>query len=116
MNNYKELKVWQKAIDLAVKAYEVTKLFPPSELFGLVSQIQRSSVSIAANISEGAGRNTDKEFVHFLGISTGSAYELNTHLIVSNRIGFLSAQEYSGMSQMLDEIEKMLIALIKSKS
>lgn len=116
MNNYKELKVWQKAIDLSVKAYEITRSFPHSEIFGLTSQIQRAAVSIAANISEGAGRNSDKEFVHFLGISNGSAYELDTHLIVSNRIGYLSNQDYSEMTLQVEEIEKMLSALIKSKS
>lgn len=107
--------VWQKAIDLSVKAYEITRSFPQSELFGLISQIQRSSVSIAANISEGAGRNSDKEFIHFLGVSNGSAYELDTHLVVSNRVGYLNDKDYSEMSQMLEEIEKMLKALMKSK-
>ncbi|NJK94662.1 MAG: four helix bundle protein [Bacteroidales bacterium] len=116
MNNYKELKVWMKAIDLSVKAYEISRTFPQTELFGLITQIQRAAVSIAANISEGAGRNSDKEFVHFLGISNGSAYELNTHLVISNRIGYLSNEDYAEMSQRLDEIEKMLNALMKSKS
>ena len=75
MHRYKELKVWQKAIDLAVEVYRVTEKLPKEERFGLISQINRCVVSIPSNIAEGAGRNTNKDFNHFLGIAQGSSFE-----------------------------------------
>jgi len=71
MNNYKELKIWQKSVDLAVHVYEITKSFPKEEIYGLTSQLRRSAISISSNIAEGAGRNTKKDFSNFLGISYG---------------------------------------------
>src|SRR6478752_105162 len=90
MNNYKELKVWQKSVDLAVKRYRSTGNFPREEIYGLTSQIRRSAVSIPSNIAEGAGRNSKKDFNNFLGISNGSSCELETQLIIANRVEFLS--------------------------
>lgn len=78
MHNLKEMKIWNRALDLCVEVYKATENFPKDELYGLTAQIRRSVVSISSNISEGAGRNTDGEFVQFLGIATGSAYELQT--------------------------------------
>jgi four helix bundle protein len=115
MNNYKELKVWQKSVDLSIEIYKLTKEFPGSEQFGLTSQIRRASVSIAANIAEGAGRNSQKEFVHFLGVAIGSAYEQETHLIISEKLGFLPGENTFVFNQII-EIEKMIRSLIKSKS
>lgn len=89
MNRYKELVVWQNAIELTVDVYKATALFPKEEKFGLTSQINRSSDSIASNIAEGAGRNSSKEFHNFLGISLGSLFELETQLIISNKINYL---------------------------
>jgi len=82
MHNFKDLKVWQKSMDLAIDIYKATSLFPRDEKFGLVSQIKRCSVSIPSNIAEGSGRGSDKEFNHFLNISQGSAFELETQLII----------------------------------
>ena len=76
MHNIQELKIWHKAIDLSVEIYKISAELPHDERFGLVSQIRRASVSIASNIAEGAGRNTNGEFCQFLGIANGSAYEL----------------------------------------
>ena len=76
MHNYKELKVWQKSIDLTVKVYQISMQFPDSERFNLTSQSRRCSVSVPSNIAEGAGRNTNGEFAHFLGIASSSSYEL----------------------------------------
>ena len=89
MHKYKELLVWQKAVDLAVDVYKITKQFPNEEKFGLVSQINRCGVSISSNIAEGAGRNTTGEFNHFLGIATGSSFELETQLTIANKLGYI---------------------------
>lgn len=80
MNKFKELKIWQDTIDLAVDVYKLTKLFPAEEKFGLVSQMNRCVISISSNIAEGAGRNNEKEFRQFLGIALGTACELNRNL------------------------------------
>jgi len=87
MNNYKELLVWQKSIEIAVKCHNITSGFPKEEIYGLTSQIRRSAISIAANIAEGAGRGSKKEFLYFLGIALGSAFELDTHIQIAIKIG-----------------------------
>lgn len=79
MNKFRELLVWQKGMDLAEEVYAITKGFPVDERYGLQSQIRRCSVSIASNIAEGAGRNSSKEFMHFLSIALGSSFELETN-------------------------------------
>jgi four helix bundle protein len=116
MNNYKDLIVWKKSVDFAVSIYQITQTFPKSELFGLTSQTQRAATSIAANISEGAGRNSDKEFVHFLSISLGSLYETETHLIIGQRIGYISLEKLEELSLQINEIDRMIRALQKSKN
>ena len=78
LDNHKELKVWQKVMDLAEKVYSLTKVFPIDEKFGLTNQIRRYVISISSNIAEGAGRNSNKEFRNFLGIANGSSNELST--------------------------------------
>lgn len=107
MNNLKELKIWNKAIDLTVKVYKATAKFPPDERFGLTSQIRRSAVSIPSNIAEGAGRNSPKEFNNFLGISNGSSFELQTQLIVANKLEMLSDVILNPILNELDELQKM---------
>ena len=114
MNNYKELKVWQKSVDLAVKIYKSTKDFPREEIYGLTSQIRRSAVSIPSNIAEGAGRNSKKDFNNFLGISNGSSCELETQLIIANRIDFLSDANLESLQKDIIEIQKMNWSLQKS--
>jgi four helix bundle protein len=114
MNNYKELKVWQKSVDLAVKIYGVTKAFPKEELYGLTSQLRRSAVSIPSNIAEGAGRNTKKDFNNFLGISNGSSCELDTQLIIAQRINFIDALVVESLQQEITEIQKMNWSLKRS--
>ena len=114
MHNFKELKVWNKSVDLAVATYRITKSFPSEEKFGLIAQINRSAVSVAANIAEGAGRNSHGEFNQFLGIATGSLYELETLLIITERIGILSNQEFQSASSQVEEITKMISGLKKS--
>lgn len=114
MNNYKDLILWQKSVDLAVIIYDVTKNFPKEEQYGLISQIRRSAVSIPSNLAEGAGRNTTKDFNNFLGISHGSSCELDTQLIIANRIGFLNNDDFEFLKQGINEIQKMNYALKKS--
>ena len=114
MHNYKDLKVWQYAREFVKEIYKLTTQFPDSENYGLISQIRRSSVSISSNIAEGSGRNTQKEFLNFLKISRGSAFETENLLILSNDLGFLSEADYERMRQRINEIQKMLHGLIKS--
>ena len=110
MHNLKELKIWHKAIDMATDVYRLTIDFPKEEKYGLTSQIRRAAISVPSNIAEGVGRNTDKEFNHFLGISNGSAYELQTQLIISKNLDLVDAR----VEQILDEInqiQKMIYSL-----
>ena len=106
MHNYKELKLWQKAMDLIRLIYEITRSFPQEEKFGLINQIRRASVSIASNIAEGAGRNSDKEFIHFISIATGSCYETETQLIIADRLNYTKENETN--FSLINEIQKML--------
>jgi four helix bundle protein len=114
MHYFKDLKVWNLSMDLIVDLYKITKLFPSEEKFGLVSQINRSSVSIAANIAEGCGRNTPNDFNHFLDIALGSSFELETHILISQRIEILEEQKAQEILQNINSIQKMLNALRRS--
>lgn len=114
MHNYKDLKVWQKARILVKECYRLTESYPDSEKFGIVSQIRRSSVSICANIAEGSGRNTEKEFLNFLKISRGSSFETETLIILSFDLGYLSETNFDEMIKKTNEIQRMLHGLIKS--
>ncbi len=107
MHNLKELKIWNKAIDLSVMVYKATADFPKEEMYGLTSQIRRSVVSISSNISEGAGRNSNKEFLHFLGIANGSSYELQTQLIISNKLNLITDETLELLVKETEEIQKM---------
>ena len=106
MHNLKELKIWNKSIELATDIYKITSEFPREEKYGLTSQIRRSAVSIPSNIAEGAGRNTNKEFYHFLGISNGSSYELQTQLIISRNLDLIDVRVEPILAK-LDEVQKM---------
>lgn len=86
MHIFKELKVWGKAIELVLEIYKIVSKFPKDEIFGLTSQIKRAAVSIPSNIAEGAGRNSDKDFVRFLSIAQGSSYELYTQIVLANKL------------------------------
>ena len=119
MHNYKQLKVWNKSIDLVVDIYKATAEFPKEEKFGLISQMRRSAVSIPSNIAEGAGRNSDKEFRHFLAVSHGSSYELETQVIVSERLKLLTKGVSDDLCEKINEVQKMnyhLQAKIKTEN
>jgi len=114
MYRFKELLDWQKSIDLAKEVYKITDRFPKEDKFGLCSQINRSTVSVPYNITEGAGRNSSKEFTQFLGVATGSLYELETQLIIADQIGYIPTEEFIMLSDSITEIGNMLFAFKKS--
>lgn len=108
---HENLDVWRRSVDLVVDIYEVTKCFPSDEKFGLTSQIRRAAVSIPANIAEGAGRNHEKEFVHFLGIAQGSSSELETELLIALRLGFIEEEIYQKIYEDVNVIARMIVGL-----
>lgn len=113
---YKELLVWQKSVDFCVKIYEVSKNFPHEEKFGLQSQIRRSAVSISSNIAEGSKRGTNKDYISFLRISYGSGAELETQIIIANKVGYINDDDYILLNKDLEEIMKILNTIIKKLS
>ena len=110
MHNYKEMKIWQKSRALVKVVYEISKSLPKEELYALTSQIRRAAISIPANIAEGAGRGTDRDFRHFLDISRGSLFELDTLLILSNDLGYISESELNPVMENINEIIKMMVS------
>jgi len=112
IKSYKDLFVWQKGINLVIEIYRLTNSFPRTEMYGLISQIRRAAVSIPSNIAEGRCRSTRKDFVQFLRIANGSAAELETQLILSNKLSFISILDYNKASDELNEIMCMLNAMI----
>jgi four helix bundle protein len=115
MHNYKNLEVWNMSIDLSISIYTITSSFPSKEQYGLTSQINRSAVSIPSNIAEGCGRRTRNDFKHFLSIALGSSFELETQLIIANKIGLINEKEMESVQTKLISIQKMLFALQKSQ-
>lgn len=111
MNYFKELKVWQKSIDLVTQTYLKTQSFPKEEIYGLSSQIRRCAVSIPSNIAEGCGRKTEKDFNNFLGISLGSAFEYETHLNISKNLGYISIENFNFLESEIQHIQNMIIKL-----
>ncbi len=112
MGTYKDLKVWQKSMSLVQEVYRATSIYPAEEKYGLASQMRRAAVSIPSNIAEGYGRGHDCELVRFLSIAKGSVNELETQLILSHELEFLTATQYKFMEQLNGEISRMLTALI----
>ncbi|WP_027378033.1 four helix bundle protein [Kaistella palustris] len=108
MHNIKKLKIWNDSIDLCVDVYQALANMPNDEKYGLSSQIKRSAVSIPSNIAEGAGRDTNPQFSHFLNIAYGSSYELQTQLIISERLNFISSEVNESLLKKLNEVQKMV--------
>jgi four helix bundle protein len=108
IKSYKDLIVWQKSISLVKEIFLLTQLFPESELYGLVSQMRRSSISIPSNIAEGYGRRSPKEFAQFYSIAYGSALELETQIIIAKEVGFLNNNDSIKADALLLEVLKML--------
>ncbi len=114
MHNYRELKIWQEAMDLVVEVYTLTKSFPKDEIYGLSSQMKRAAVSIPSNIAEGAGRNSNKDFARFLAISRGSGFELDTQLEIANRLSMISESDKAHLMNKLEYISNMNYKLRES--
>ena len=112
--SYREIKVWQKSIELVVDIYSCTRGFPNEEMFGLTSQLRRAAVSIASNIAEGKGRRTDREFLQFLHHARGSVFEVETQLTIASRLGYMPEAEVLRLRNSASEIARMLNGLIKA--
>lgn len=108
INSYKQLVVWQKSIELVIEIYHLTKLFPKEELYGLISQMRRAAVSIPSNIAEGFARKHRQEYLQFIRIAFGSGAELETQIIIAQRLQFASKEKFLRAEQLLTEIMKML--------
>lgn len=113
MNGYKNLDVWKKSLQLTVLVYKITRLFPKEELYSLTSQMRRAAVSLPSNIAEGSKRGTKKDFCQFLRIAQGSGAELETQLLLAERLEYISADDFKDASLLLDDVMKMLTAFIK---
>jgi len=111
IKSYRDLLVWQKAMDLAAQAYRLIESFPKHEEFGLKSQIRRAATSIPANIAEGHGRDHLGDYLRHLSVAKGSLAELETHILLSNRLGYLPDAQTKEVLQPADEIGRMLTGL-----
>jgi four helix bundle protein len=114
--DFRDLVVWQKALELTVCIYRLTRALPKEEVYGLISQMRRASVSIASNIAEGRGRLNRAEFRQFLGLAQGSTYELQTQLIVAKQLGLGNSDALDQAHSLSNEISKMLSSFIQKLS
>jgi len=108
MKNFKELKIWQKGIELVALVYTITTTFPEEEKYGLSAQMRRAAVSIPSNIAEGHLRKTAKDFKQFLSIARGSCAELETQIIIAHKLGFIQDDDFNKLSPKVEELSKML--------
>jgi four helix bundle protein len=109
MHNFKNLKVWQKSVNLAVKIYHVTANFPASGKFGMTSQMRRAGVSISSNIAEGTAKSSSKSFSNSLEISFGERFELETQMIIAEKVNLISGETAHQLDADISEIQKMII-------
>jgi four helix bundle protein len=112
MQNYKDLKVWEKAHQFTLNVYGLSKLFPKEEIYSLTSQLRRAASSVPANIAEGCGKNTQPDFARYLNTALGSANEAEYFILLSKDLGYLQMDKYEGLTGLINEIKAMLIALI----
>ena len=108
MRDFRHYSVWNNAIDFTTKVYKITTEFPNSEKFGLSNQLQRAAVSIASNIAEGSSRSSEKDFAHFLEISLGSSFEVETQLLISKNLNYRSEEQYFQIIKDLSVLQKQL--------
>ena len=113
VESYKDLLVWQKAIQLSVAIYRFTDYFPKEERFGLTSQLRRAGVSVASNIAEGYGRGSTGEYKHFLGMARGSNHEVQTQLVIARELGFGQVDQLIRTDAVSQEVAKMLVTLMQ---
>ncbi len=116
MRDFRKIQVWQKAHKLTLRLYQITSSFPKEELYGLTNQIRRASASIAANLAEGSGRDTQRELARFVHIASGSASELDYHLLLAHDLGFINSGDYQELENAVSEIKRMLHGFEKAVS
>ena len=116
MRDFRKIQAWQKSHELTLRLYKVTSTFPREELYGLTSQIRRASASIPSNIAEGCGRNTQTELARFVHIASGSASELDYHLLLARDLGFINQEIYLELGNTVSEIKRMLHGFEKTVS
>ena len=116
VRSYRELRVWGTAMDLVVESYPIVRLLPTAERLDLASQMRRATVSVVANIAEGHGRRSPREFLRYLSIANGSRTELETHFDVAERIGYVSGENLAGVRDTSDHVGRMLTLLMRSLS
>ncbi|HLL89604.1 MAG TPA: four helix bundle protein [Tepidisphaeraceae bacterium] len=114
MRNYKELIAWQRAMDLVEAVYRVTRGFPRDEIYALTNQLRRAAVSIPSNIAEGQGRGGTAEFIHFLNVSYGSLQELETQLLIAERLGYVEAAALAAPQDLAAEVCRLVSGLLRS--
>ena len=114
IKSHRDLIAWQKAMNLTEKVYDLARSFPKEEIYGLTSQIRRCAVSIPANIAEGQGRRSKKEFQQFLGHARGSLLELDTHLELALRFGYINSESHQNILPQLQEVGRILNGLLRS--
>ena len=114
MHNFEKLKIWQKAMDIALEVYEISLLLPNDEKFNLIHQIKKCAVSIPSNIAEGSGRNHNKEFIQFLGVANGSTFELITQLILAKRLKLINEETLQPIINHLVEVSNMNFSFQKT--
>lgn len=114
VKHYQELVVWQKAMDLVESIYKATTSFPNTEVYGLTSQLRRAAVSIPSNIAEGQGRNTTRDFLHFLSVAQGSLRELETQVLIAQRLGYIKTPEGTTLMDVTSEVGRLLSGLCNS--
>jgi len=116
IRSYRDLKVWQKSMDLTVRTYEVTRRFPSEEKYGLVSQMRRAAASVPANIAEGQAKRSTKEYIQMLGIARGSLAELETFVTLSERLGLIRSETSESLLEDCAEINRMMNGLMRALS
>ena len=113
MKAFRDLLIWQKAMNLVTNTYQITQKFPKEELFGLTSQIRRSAISLPSNIAEGYGRDSNKEFLRFIKIVIGSLFEFQTQIEIAKNINYLNENEFKNLYEETRELEAMIISFSK---
>jgi four helix bundle protein len=111
-NSYRDLKVWQKAVDMSVALYTLTEKFPKTEIYGLTSQLRRAGVSTASNIAEGFGRGSTGEYKQFLGMARGANFEVQTQLVIAQKLGFGEKSDFNIAEDLSHEVGKMLVTMM----
>lgn len=112
MKDFKKLKVWEKGMEIVSLTYELAKRLPGNEKFALISQMTRAAVSIPSNIAEGSSRDSSKDYRHFLRIALGSSFELETQVLIVERLNYVSEAEIEGLKEEIDQEQKMLMAFM----